>query len=122
MKVKKINPEWAPSENKELKVGETIEITDPRDLILNGDVIGITEDGSEIGSYELYGVVDPNEMEELKEFKKLKQEEATQKRLQEENENLAKEKADLEAQAEIAKEAVEEKKEEAKVEPVAKKK
>lgn len=106
MKVKKINPEWFPSENKSLAVGDTIEITDPEALIRNGDVVGITEEGTEVGSWELYGVVNDNDINELKEFKRLKQEEALQKKLQEEKESLEKEKAELEAQAETAKEEV----------------
>lgn len=36
--VKKIDPSWMPSENKDLKVGETINIDNPEKLIEEGKV------------------------------------------------------------------------------------
>lgn len=91
MLVRKKNPDWRPSENKELKVGETIEITDPRQLILNGDVTAIDETGVERSAYELYGVLVKDELNEFQEFLKVKKAEA-------EKSVLEAEKAKLEAE------------------------
>ena len=45
--VKKINPSWYPSENRSLKVGETIEITDYNSLVRNGVAVLVDENGVE---------------------------------------------------------------------------
>lgn len=105
MIVKKKNPQWFPSENIKLKVGETIEITDPKALILNGDVIALNEDGVEVSAYELYGVVVKDEMEEFQQYLAMKKQEALMN-------SLKKEKEELESQLADAKEVTEEKKEE----------
>lgn len=105
MIVKKKNPEWFPSENKKLKVGESIEITDPKALILNGDVVALNEDGVEVSAYELYGVVVKNEMEEFQQYLAMKKQEALMNQLK-------KEKEDLESQLAEKEEVFEEKKEE----------
>ena len=47
MLVKKIDPEWNPTEKKGLLVGETIDITDFRQLVLNGAVVLVDEQGNE---------------------------------------------------------------------------
>lgn len=92
MLVKKKNPEWYPNENKGLKVGETIEITDAKALILGGDVVGLAEDGiTELSAYELYGVLIKDEAREFEDYLKIKKAEATKAALE-------KEKAELEAQ------------------------
>lgn len=91
MLVKKKNPSWFPSENKQLKVGETIEMTDPKQLIVNGDVVGVGEAGEELGAYELYGVLIADEVKEFEEYIKMKKQEALKDKLE-------KEKAELEAQ------------------------
>jgi hypothetical protein len=89
MLVKKKNPEWFPSENKNLKVGETIDITDPRSLIIGGDVIGLAEDGiTELSAYELYGVLVADERQEFEEYLKIKKAQSTQVALQKEKEVL----------------------------------
>lgn len=88
MIVKKKNPQWFPSENIKLKVGETIEITDPRSLILNGDAIALNEDGVEVSAYELYGVVVKDEMEEFQEYIAMKKQEALMNQLKKEKEEL----------------------------------
>lgn len=41
--VRKINPEWFPREKPDLGLGETIDITDPDRLILEGHVELATE-------------------------------------------------------------------------------
>lgn len=46
--LKKVNPEWAPAENKGLKVGETIEITDYPALVRTGAAVLVDEDGNEM--------------------------------------------------------------------------
>ena len=46
--VKKIDPSWRPSENKDLKVGETIEITDYTRLVRSGAAILVDESGNEL--------------------------------------------------------------------------
>lgn len=88
MKVKKINPEWRPSENKDLKVGDIIEITDPKQLIVNGDVVAVNEDNLEVSAFDLYGVVVKSEMDEFIEFKKMQQAEALRKKLEDEKKEL----------------------------------
>ncbi len=89
MLVKKVNPEWYPSENKALKVGEVVDITDAKQLIVNGDVIGLAEDGvTELSAYELYGVLVKSEAEEFEEFIRLKKAQATQATLQAEQAKL----------------------------------
>lgn len=102
MLVKKIDPEWAPSENKNLKVGETIEITDAKSLILAGKVKAIGSRGEEVSAFDLYGEIIENEMEDYKNFMETRRQEAIAAA-------LSKEKADLEAQ--LAESKVEEKKE-----------
>ena len=73
MKVKKIDPSWAPEEKPELKVGETIEITNPKRLILDGKAVAIDEEtGAEIGAYDLYGMIVGQEKEDFQEFLRLK--------------------------------------------------
>lgn len=89
MIVKKVNPEWKPSENPDLKVGETIDMTDPKQLILNGDVVGI-EDGVEISAYEKYGVYSPKETQEFEDFIAMKKQESLKKKLEAESEELKK--------------------------------
>lgn len=89
MLVKKKNPEWYPKEKTDLKVGETIEITDPQALILAGDVIGLAEDGvTELSGYELYGVMVEDEMSDYQNYLKMKKAEGQQKLLEREAEAL----------------------------------
>lgn len=98
MLVKKINPEWFPSENPSLEVGQYVEINDPRDLILSGQVVGIV-DGLEVSPYELYGVMTDSELADFKEylqFKKIKQLKERQEQLQVEAEKLKEELVDSE--------------------------
>lgn len=85
MLVKKKNQDWFPHENNALKVGETIEITDPKQLILDGDVVGLAEDGTtELSAYELYGVIVADEAKEFQDYIKMKKAEAQQAVLQKE--------------------------------------
>lgn len=91
MLVRKKNPEWFPSENKELKVGETIEITDPKQLILNGEAEAVGENGEVLSAFELYGVLVQDEMAEFQEYMKMK-------KAEEEKARLEKERVALEAQ------------------------
>ena len=110
MQVRKKNPEYFPSENRELKVGEVVEITDPRQLIVNGDVIGLGDNGEELSAYELYGVIIKDEAKEFQEYLKVKKAESAEAALKAEKVSL---------EAELAKEevkSVEVKVEEAKVE------
>jgi len=95
MLVKKVNPDWMPSENPGIKVGETIEITNPRQLVLDGTVVAVGEHGEEQSPYELYGVLVDAELEEFKEFAKMKQANALKKRLESEQEDLQKLSAEL---------------------------
>lgn len=46
--VKKVDPEWSPSENRNLKVGEVIEMTDYVTLVRTGAAILVDEEGNEI--------------------------------------------------------------------------
>lgn len=98
MLVKKKNPEWFPSENKFLKVGETIDITDPKALILNESVVAVNEEtGAEISAFELYGVVVKTEMEEFQDYMKLKKAEQEKERLTKERQELEVQKATFDA-------------------------
>ena len=97
MLVKKLNPEWVPSENRELKVGDTIDISDPKELILRGDCVAVDSTGAEISGYELYGVMSTGEKEEFEQWLSVKK----QKELQA---KLVKEQADLKAEVASAKE------------------
>jgi len=111
MLVRKINQDWKPSENPELKVGETIEITDPKQLIVSGMVVGIDDNGLEVSAYEQYGVLVDAELQDFEEFVKMKKATALKEQLEKEQEVL---KAEL-AQAQPAPVApVEAKAEEAK--------
>ena len=85
MLVRKKNPEWYPNEKKDLKVGETIEITDPKALILAGDVIGLAEDGvTELSGYELYGVMVADELSGYQDYLKMKKAESQKKLVEQE--------------------------------------
>lgn len=97
MQVKKKNPEWFPKENPALKVGDTIEITDPKALILGGDAIAIGENGEEISAYELYGVVVRDEMQEFQRYLAMKKEEAVKANLEQKKAALEKQLADQQA-------------------------
>ncbi len=72
MLVRKLKSEWQPSENPSLNVDETIEITDPKSLIISGTVIGIGEEGEELSAYDLYGVIVDTDREDFDEFMKHK--------------------------------------------------
>lgn len=91
MIVKKKNGNWFPAENKGLRVGETIDITDPRSLILNGDVVAVDPDGVEISAYDLYGIIVKDEREEFEEYLKLRKAQALEKSLKAQQEELKKE-------------------------------
>ena len=67
MLIKKVDPEWYPSENKGLQVGQTIDFDNPRDLIINGQAVAIV-DGIEKTPYELYGVWTKTDEEGYKEY------------------------------------------------------
>lgn len=47
MRVRKISPEWQPSENKSLQVGEIIDISTPRTLVEQGMAIYVDDDGDD---------------------------------------------------------------------------
>ncbi len=96
MLVKKKNPEWFPSENKELKVGETVDITDPKALIVSGDVVAVGPTGEEVSAYELYGVITRDERSEFEEYLKLKSQQALKASLEKEKKELEVEAAKLE--------------------------
>ena len=88
MLVKKIADDWMPNEKLALKVGETIEITDPKQLILDGKVVAVGEDGQEISAYDLYGVLVENEVKDFQNYLKIKKQEALAKQLEKESKDL----------------------------------
>lgn len=93
MLVKKINPEWTPSENKDLKVGETIDVSNPETLIKSGTVVAVDANGIEISAYELYGIVtdlDRKGFEEYLEWKKLQDQKRINERFVQEAQELRK--------------------------------
>jgi hypothetical protein len=85
MLVKKINPDWQPAENRGLQVGETIEITDPKQLIISGMAVGIGEHGEELSTYEMYGVLIDTESEDFEEYLKVKKANAIKAKLEADN-------------------------------------
>lgn len=88
MLVKKINPEWFPSESPFLQVGETIEITDPKSLILAGKVKAVGAMGEELSAFDLYGQVIESEMDDYKKFMEMRRQEAIQKALEDQKASL----------------------------------
>lgn len=46
--IKKVDPTWSPAENRGLKVGETLEITDYVTLVRTGAAILVDEQGNEL--------------------------------------------------------------------------
>jgi len=82
MLVKKVNPDWYPSESPRLLVGETIEISDPKTLILNGTVTAVGPNGEHITAFDLYGAMIPSEMEEFTAYMNMKKAEATKAALE----------------------------------------
>lgn len=105
MLVKKKNPNWQPSEKPDLAVGETLEVTDARALVISGDAIAIDPDtGIELSAFELYGEIIDNELEEFRQYQAMKKQEALAAKLKKENEELIKEVAKKSAEKEIEKE------------------
>lgn len=82
MLVKKINPEWQPSENPGLKVGEKIEITDAKSLILGGMAVAVGAHGEDVSAYELYGVIAENDLDGFEEFLQEKKARAVKAKLE----------------------------------------
>lgn len=95
MLVKKINPEWKPAERPDLEVGDTLEITDPKQLIVSGMAVGIGAKGEELSAYEMYGVLVDEELKDFEEFVKMKKANAIKAQLEEEQKALEAEKAKL---------------------------
>lgn len=93
--VKKLKGEWSPAEKKDLKVGETIDITDPKQLILDGTVVAVLADGTEQGAFEMYGVITKDAKKEFAEYLALKKAQESKVKLEVKNEELKKELADL---------------------------
>ncbi len=94
MLVKKINPEWIPVENKGLQVGETIDISDARELVLRGDCVAIDSKGAEISGYELFGVMSTGEKDEFEQWLGVKKQKELQEKLVKEQQALKAEVAD----------------------------
>lgn len=103
MLVKKINSEWFPSENKGLKVGETVDITNPKELILHGDVVAVDESGVEISSYDLYGIISKDERKDFEAYLQVKKATAYKEVLEKEQAELKAQAAKLDAPKETAK-------------------
>ena len=104
--LKKIDPEWYPSENKNLKVGETIEITDPRDLIINGTAVALRPDGTEVSAYEMYGVLTSKDKSELEDFLAFKRQKQVQEKLEKEQASLKEQLEKVEEKEEVKEESV----------------
>src|SRR3990167_7016720 len=90
MIVKKVNPNWQPIENPHIKVGDTIEITDPKDLIVNGSVVALDSDGNDVSAYDLYGIITSNEREDFEAYLREKRQTQVEKALKRNNESLKK--------------------------------
>jgi hypothetical protein len=94
MLVKKISASWQPSENPGLAVGETLEVTDAKSLIIQKLVVAIGENGEELDAFDLYGVVDTDLVQQLKDMKAAQRKQKENDSLAEENAKLAKELAE----------------------------
>lgn len=105
MLVKKVNQDWKPSENPELEVGETIEITNPKRLVLDGHVVGVDKTtGADLTAFDLYGVIIQDEVEEFRKYQDMKKQEFLSEKLEAENAVLIKEAAEKKAKADLKKE------------------
>lgn len=102
MLVKKLNPDWKPSENPDLAVGETIDITDPKSLIIEGSVVGLGKNGETLSAYELYGVLVKAELDEYEEFLKIKKATSLKSKLEAEAVELEAKAVELETIASVA--------------------
>ena len=98
MLVKKIDARWEPAENRGLKVGETIEKTDPRELIMQGLCVAVDGNGRELSTYELYGVLEGKEKDDFQQWLDMKKAKDLQSKLTEEAETLKKEVAEVKAE------------------------
>lgn len=95
MLLKKISNNWKPSESLGLAIGDTIEITDAKALIMNKMAVAVDKEGNELDAFDLYGEVDQNLVAELKAYKEAKAEETRNAALEEEKAALKKEIAEL---------------------------
>ena len=98
MKVKKLpGSDWKPSENMGLQAGDVIDMTDPRQLILDGKCVAVGEDGQELDSFDLYGVISDNLMTDLRDFKKAQHQMQIKNKLEAEKDVLTAELKELKA-------------------------
>lgn len=120
MRVRKIDPDWNPSENPSLQVGEVIDISDPKVLILNEQVEALGDADEVITAYELYGILTPKEEREFRDYLRLKRAKEANQNLMKKNEELNKMKDVVKSKQEDTKSTEETPKVETK--PVSKKK
>lgn len=104
MLVKKVNPDWYPSEKPNLLVGETVEISDPKTLILNGTVTAVGPNGEHITAFDLYNEMIPSETEEFTAYMNMRKAEATKAALEKQQTELKDELEKEEPKKEEAKE------------------
>lgn len=114
MLVKKTREDWKPSENPELKIGETLDVTNPRDLIEQGLAVGLDSQGNELSAFELYGILTDDEKRDYEEFIAVRKQAKIQAKLQQEKAELEKQLADT--KTEVPVEKTEQPKEEVKTE------
>ena len=105
--LKKILDSWHPSENPGLKVGETQEVTDPKELILGGAAVAVLPDGTEKSAYEMYGIMTKNDTKELDEFLAFKRAKQKNALLEEKNAELQEKVEAVEAAVKAEQPAVE---------------
>lgn len=88
--LKKVDPSWSPAEKRgqKFEVGDTIEITDPKELILSGAAVAVGPNDEEFGAFELYGVITDKDKKEFEEFKTFKQQQVLAVKLEAEKEEL----------------------------------
>lgn len=100
MLVKCISSEWHPSEKPGIKIGETLEVTDAKSLIIQKLAVAVGEDGEDLDAFDLYGVVDTDLVQQLKDMKAAQRKKSENEKLVAENEKLEKEIAEAQAEAE----------------------
>ena len=104
MLVKKIDPSWSPSENRSLKVGETIEVTDAKQLIIDGKVSSFDpETGDEMGAFEMFGKMTQKDIQDLRDMRAKEREEKKEELLKAKLEDEKKLNDELKAQVEAKK-------------------
>src|SRR5258708_9741112 len=87
--VKKVNPDWYPSEKRDLQVGEVFEFPgNVEQLVKEGTVTLVDENGNEVSAFDTLGMITDRELEEFRTYKAQQKQEALKEKLEKENKEL----------------------------------